>query len=123
MAHSRAADMRVTVLRSQRAKDGFIPGKRFLRSANHQTVADFETPDSPAGPRVEKEDPALLERVLPRDGIFVEGVSAVNDRVTLGKQSSEFLYHVLGWRARRNHHPNGSRSRHPGHTSKLAQRT
>src|SRR5437879_519139 len=81
---------------------------RFL-AADHQTVADFQTPDAAAGAGVHELEALGAQLFAVADRIFEVRVAAIDDDIALGEQRHDLVDHVVGGLPRGNHDPDDTR--------------
>ena len=71
----------------QRGKDRIEIFNRPLLAADHQAVTAFEAPHPATGPDIDEMDTFAAQDFRPADIIAVEGISSVDDDVTLLQQA------------------------------------
>src|SRR5882724_1739882 len=76
-------------------------------AANHQAVAPFYSPHSPAGADIEVIDACFLELRAPANIVFVKRVPAIDNRAPLRKNLTKSKYRAFRGLSRRHHQPNG----------------
>src|SRR5919107_2570643 len=80
-------------------------------AADHEAVADLETPDPTARPGVQKAQTTSVEHIRAADGVTEVGVAAVYEGIALVHYAGELEEHLFGGVAGGGHRPDSTRER------------
>jgi len=108
MTGTRAAHVQVAAVRRERLEDRLERLDRLPLAADHQAIADLETPDPAARPGVHVVDALCGEVALAALIVMEVRIAAVDDRVAGLEMLEEVLDLGLGRVARRDHDPDGA---------------
>src|SRR5919108_6232038 len=81
--------MRVAAFRRQGLEYRPKPFDDFGFAADHHAIADLESPDAAAGSSVDEIQTLRSQFLRPANGIFVIGISTVDENVALGEVGQE----------------------------------
>ncbi len=109
MTRADGTDVQIAIRRRQSFKNGFQVIDNFFLAADHQAVAVFQSPHAAAGAGVDEMHAVRLELFRAPDGIFVIGITAVDENVAFGKIRQQLLDRLIHRISRGHHQPDGAR--------------
>ncbi len=104
----------VAQARCQAGEDRVETLHGFGVTTDHHAIAALQPPDATGGADIDVMQTFHRQRLSATDVIFVHGIAAIDDHVTVFKQLTQLINRVFGGGACRQHHPHGAWLLQPG---------